>query len=101
MIASIWSGITAACVGGIIVLFIQLIYKALKKAKDKTRIYNWLLQNTEDTDGKRWRSTRAIASSNNLSQDRVRDLCSEDQKVVLSTGQKEDMWAIKAMIQKN
>ena len=39
-----------------------------------------------------YRSTRTIASHNNLTMDRVRFLCSHDERIHLSTGEEEDMW---------
>jgi hypothetical protein len=44
--------------------------------------------------GYRFRSTRAISSWNNFTEDRVRYLCSIDKRIYLSTGQKEDIWGI-------
>jgi len=55
----------------------------IKKENDKLIIYK-----------EAWRSTRAIASYNNLTEDRVRYICSSDERIVLSTGEKEDRWGI-------
>ena len=61
--------------------------------RDKTRVYNWLYEATKDEELK-WRSTRAIASYNDLTEDRVRYICSIHDKIKLSTGEKEDLWGI-------
>ena len=42
-----------------------------------------------------WRSTRTIASYCNVTEDRVRYICSIDERIGLSTGEKEDLWGIK------
>lgn len=55
----------------------------IKKENDKLIIYK-----------EAWRSTRTIASYNNLTEDRVRYICSSDERIVLSTGEKEDRWGI-------
>lgn len=60
------------------------------------KIYLWLAANSSDnpTSSGRYRSTRAIASWNNISEDRVRDLCSRSSRIHLSTGTREDRWGI-------
>lgn len=60
----------------------------------KKRVYSWLLENTKDEDGHRYRSTRSLASWNNLTEDRVRYICSIHEKIYLSTGAREDMWSL-------
>ena len=55
----------------------------IKKENGKLKIYK-----------EKWRSTRTIASYNNLTEDRVRYICSSDERIVLSTGEKEDRWGI-------
>lgn len=60
------------------------------------KIYNWLKANCSEkqNSNNRYRSTRAIASWNNLTEDQVRDLCSRSGKIHLSTGSREDMWGV-------
>ena len=53
---------------------------------------NWM--KLPNNTGERLRSTRAIASWNNLTEDRVRYVASIHKKIFLSTGKKEDMWTI-------
>lgn len=80
-------------VGGIAYLFVwSEICKFISTANHKRRIYEWLLDNTDKW---RFRSTQAIARSMYLTEDRVRYICSHHKKIVLSTGEKEDMWGIK------
>lgn len=57
------------------------------------KIYKWLKANySEKSDSNnRYRSTRSIASWNNIMEDRVRDLCSRSVKIRLSTGSRDDL----------
>lgn len=68
---------------------------------DKRRVYQWMRERTRDEAGKRFRSTRAIASWNNLTEDRVRYICSIHPKIYLSTGRKEDLWSIYDYVRTN
>ena len=82
-----------AC-AGIMISVMRGGYVKWRERSEKKRVYAWLQENTSDQDGNRYRSTRAIASWNNLTQDRVRYICSIHDKIYLSTGQGEDMWSI-------
>jgi len=96
--ADIWSGIIIGGAGGAIAGFtVSLIrYVNIKKVTwmHKRRVYNWLKENTTDEDGKRYRTTRAIASWNNLTEDRVWYICSIHKKIFLSSGAAEDTWSL-------
>ena len=96
MIQAILNGIIIGAVGGacagVSVWAIQLWYTKRLENRDEQRVYNWLHKNTADKDGKRYRSTRAIASHNNLTQDRVRYICSIHTGIELSLGDEEDLW---------
>ena len=87
-------------VGGVAVLGIKLLIEYIKEKLHKKRIYNWLYKATKQKDEK-WRTTRAISSHNNLTEDRVRDICSAHDKIVSSTGKKEDLWGIKEFTRPN
>ena len=73
---------------------VQYLYKTILDYRESKRIYNWLKGNTSNKAGEQFRSTRAISSWNNLTEDRVRYLCSVHKKIFLSTSGKEDMWGI-------
>jgi hypothetical protein len=96
--ADIWDGIVIGGAGGAIAgLTVSLVHYIHRKAVEsihKRRVYNWLRDNTKDEEGKRYRSARAIASWNNLTEDRVRYICSTHEKIYLSTGEKEDLWSL-------
>lgn len=79
---------------GLIILFFQYVKIKCVEFCDKERVYDWLLKNTADEDNKRFKTTRSIASWNNLTEDRVRYICSIDERIYLSTGEKEDVWGV-------
>lgn len=86
-------GVGGAAAGIMLAVISWVSTKCLERA-DKTRIYNWLKAHTSDESGKQYRSTRAIASWTNLTEDRVRYICSIHNLIYLSTGEKEDMWGL-------
>ncbi len=96
--SDILSGIIVGGVGGTIAaLTVSAIVGVriwILRWLDKRRVYQWMQARTSDVVGERYRSTRAIASWNNLTEDRVRYICSVHPKIYLSTGKKEDMWSI-------
>ncbi len=98
--ATIWDGIVVGGAGGAIagltVWLVQYARDKYTERNDKNKIYQWLQETTtpEPEEGPQFRSTRAIASWNNLTQDRVRYICSIDTRIHLSTGKKEDVWGI-------
>jgi len=95
---SLWEGIVVGgaggAVAGITVKIVGWLAEMWRLRSDKERVYKWLQENTQDVDKKRFRSTRAIASWNNLTEDRVRYVCSHDRRIYLSTGENEDIWGI-------
>lgn len=96
--ADVWDGIVIGGAGGAIagltVVFVQYVHRKSVEGIEKRRVYKWLKANTKDEDGHRYRSTRAIASWNNLTEDRARYICSIHEKIYLSTGDKEDRWSL-------
>lgn len=88
-------GGAGGAIGGIMVYLVQYLHNKILDWSESKRIHHWLGENTSDKRGEGYRSTRAIASFNNLTQDRVRYLCSIHDGIHLSTGVKEDMWALK------
>ena len=92
----IWEGVVVGATGGalagITVYVIQFLHRKLNNCIESKRIYKWLDENTQ---GDQFRSTRAIASWTNLPIERVQYLCSHDKRIKLSTGDKEDRWALR------
>ncbi|WP_454441485.1 hypothetical protein [Vibrio bathopelagicus] len=97
-VTTIFDGIiiggSGGAIGGLTVYLVQTIHKSIKEKTESKRVFNWLIENTSDEDGKKFRSTRAISSYTNLTEDRVRYICSTHEKIYLSTGKNEDRWSI-------
>lgn len=87
-------GSVSALVVGLITYLYQPIHQKIIETIESRRIYNWMLENSHPSAGNTFRSTRTIASHNNLTEERVRYLCSKHKKIHLSTGSREDMWSI-------
>lgn len=87
-------GGAGGAIAGLTVYFVQWFHASYKSVSDSKVIYEWLQNNTSDERGKRFRSTRAIASWCNLTEDRVRYLCSHNEKIYLSSSEREDMWSV-------
>jgi hypothetical protein len=71
----------------------QALFSWVGVKRDACRVYRWMkagVQSDKDT----YRSTRAIASYTNLTEDRVRFVCSYDDRIHLSVGDKPDMWSL-------
>jgi len=94
----IWDGIliggAGGAIAGIAVSLIKSVSSLVSEVRHKRRILRWIKHNTSDEDGKRYRSTRAIASWNNLTEDRVRYICSIHEGIYLSAGKEEDRWSL-------
>ena len=94
----VWEGIIIGGVGGacagISVLLVSWLGQLCSRKRDQKQIYEWMQNNTTDTKGHKFRSTRAISSWNNMTEDRVRYICSVHPKIFLSTAGKEDMWSL-------
>jgi len=87
-------GGVGGAIAGISVWVVNLAGKKVSDCRHKKRIKEWLTKNTSNEDGKRYRSTRSIASYNNLTEDRVRFICSTHESIYLSTGEKVDQWGL-------
>ena len=94
VLQSILIGTAGGAGAGITVWLVQLLREKALVRRDKGVIHAWLRDKTADEDGKRFRTTRAIASWTNLTEDRVRYICSVDKRVYLSTGPREDVWGL-------
>lgn len=86
-------GAAGGAVAALVVLAVQGMSAAWKNHRDAQHIYDWLQKNS-DRKKEPFRSTRAIASHNNLTEDRVLFVCSHDPRIKLSTGKDEGMWSI-------
>ena len=87
-------GAAGGAIAGLTVWLVQYAHDKAAQKLDGNRVYKWLKKNTKNEAGEQFRSSRAIASWNNLTQERVRYICSVDERIFLSMGKKEDMWGI-------
>ena len=87
-------GGAGGAIAGLTVWIVQYVHDKATQNIESNRVFNWLKENTTNEPGDQFRSSRAIASWNNLTQERVRHICSVDKRIFLSTGEKEDMWGI-------
>lgn len=87
-------GAVGGACAGVTVWLVQVICSWIKDCWHKERVHTWLVRNTSNEDGMQFPSTRAIASWNNLTEDRTRYISSVDKRIFLSVGQHEDMWSI-------
>lgn len=95
IIEGIIIGSTGGAIAGITVYLIQFLHQLLMSCIESKRIRDWLEENTGKDN---FRTTRTIASWTNLPMDRVQYLCSRDKLIKLSTGQNEDLWALRSKI---
>jgi hypothetical protein len=87
-------GGAGGAIAGLTVWLVDFVHKWSADKIEGRRVYRWLKANTRNEDGHEFRSTRAIASWNNLTEDRVREVCSLHPRIFLSTGNQEDMWSV-------
>lgn len=85
-------GAAGGAVAGIVIMATQGIRAAWLLRRDANRAYKWLSENSDKD--KPFRSTRTIASHTNLTEDRVRFVCSQDERIKLSTGERADVWSV-------
>ncbi len=94
IIGGIIVGAFGGTTAGLAVYITKLIHEKVVFYLEAKRIYKWLGSNTTMEPGKEFRSTRAIASWNNVTEERARFICSKYKKIYLSTGHTGDMWGI-------
>lgn len=98
IIDGIMIGGVGGAVAGLTVWGVQLAREKCIERKHKKRVYGWLKAHT-NREGPQFRSTRAIASHNDLTEDRIRYICSIDDRIHLSTGPEKDKWGLKAIVE--
>jgi hypothetical protein len=92
---SVMSELFSGAAGAILVLAIQKGASFLSDRRDSGSIYKWLESESRVSGSPDFRTTRAIASHTNLTEERVRLLCSTHPLIFLSTGTQPDLWTIK------
>ncbi|WP_438308385.1 hypothetical protein ACIZ1P_04510 [Pseudomonas guariconensis] len=91
---SVWSEIFSGAVGALVVIAVQKGVGYWADRRDSQAIYQWLESESKIPGSPDYRSTRAIASNANLTEERVRQLCSVDTRIHLSTGTNPDLWTL-------
>ena len=98
MITTLQEGIiiggAGGAIAGITILLIQWIREIVSIRSNKRKIYKWLKERSIKEPEKKFRKTRTIASWTNLTEDRVRYICSIHKKIYLSVGKNEDLWSV-------
>src|SRR6266536_3000819 len=87
-------GAAGGAIAGLMLWGVEFVHQKSVEAIEKRRVYRWLKANTRSEDGHQFRSTRTIASWTNLTEERVRYICSVHPRIYLSTGPKEDLWSL-------
>lgn len=88
-------GAAGGAVAGIVVMAIQGLRAIWINRRDANRVFKWLNEVTSERSEYPWRTTRAIASHTNLTQDRVRFVCSQDERIKLSTKDENEVWGVR------
>lgn len=84
-------GAAGGAVAGLVLYGVQQAHQVIRDALDTRRVLKWM---KAEAGGLPYRSTRAISSFNNLTEDRVRFICSHCTEIVMSRGPQEDMWTL-------
>ncbi|TCP22400.1 hypothetical protein EV195_11249 [Tenacibaculum skagerrakense] len=91
-------GAVGGAIAGLVIWIADLCRKWILKYCDTKRVENWLKKNTKPNHSKEWRSTRVIASHNNLPEDRVNYICSYSKKIELNKkdgNESDEIWKYK------
>ena len=83
-------GASGGSIAGITVYLIQYFHQKIRDFFEMRKVNRWLKKNSP---GGKWHTARAIASWNNLPEDRVRYLCSIDKDIELSSELNDALWA--------
>lgn len=89
-------GAAGGAVAGLVLYGVQQAHLAVTDWRDTVRVLKWM---KSVADSYPYRSTRAIASFNNLTEDRTRYICSRCPEIILSRGEKEDLWTINKLVE--
>ncbi|CAD7506810.1 hypothetical protein ACXRSW_00520 [Aeromonas dhakensis] len=95
MIDGIIIGGAGGAIAGMTVYLVQYIHNKWNDYSDSQKIHIWLSEHSSQENCVKFRSSKAIASYNNMTIDRVRYICSKNEKICLSTGEKDDLWYLR------
>jgi hypothetical protein len=94
-------GGTGGFIAGISIWLIELIRKNILTNYHKRKVFEYLNQNTGMGNDNNWLTTRRLASFNNLTEDRIRYICSIHDKIVLDTSEEnrdKEFWGVKSRV---
>lgn len=94
----IWGDIISTSFGGaaagIALYVVQQLHSQYKDWRDGERVYVWLVEQSGPAYMQSFSTTRRIASYTNLTEDRVRYLCSQHTKIFFTPLADKDEWTI-------
>ena len=93
VVEGIITGAAGGASAGIILASLKALHEGHLKRRDLKRVVGWLEKVSSPEGAEPWRSTHAIASYTNLTEDRVRYVCSSSEKIVRSSKKKES-WGL-------
>lgn len=87
-----WQAVIIGAAGGLTIFFVGLLKEQILILRDKKRVYQFLLNDK----GSIWkfRNTWTIASNVNLTDERVRFICSIHKKIKRST-EEDEVWGLR------
>jgi len=95
IISTTVGGAAGGAVAGLALYGVQQAHVWLVDKRDTKRVLDWMKENAGEYANWPFLTTRYIASCNNLTEDRVRYLCSHCPEIYMSRGINEDQWTLK------
>jgi hypothetical protein len=95
IISTTVGGAAGGAVAGLALYGVQQAHVWLIDKRDTKRVLDWMKGNAGEHANWPFRTTRVIASHNNLTEDRVRYVCSHCPEIYMSRGMNEDRWTLK------
>jgi len=92
-------GAAGGAVAGLALYAVQQLHLKIKDCQDTKKVLAWMRSNAGESQSYPYRTTRAIASHNNLTEDRVRFICSHCPDIYMSRGLNEDLWTLSKKIE--
>jgi hypothetical protein len=94
IISTTVGGAAGGAVAGLALYGVQQAHVWLIDKWDTKRVLGWMKENAGEYANWPYRTTRVIASHNNLTEDRVRYVCSHCPEIYMSRGMNEDLWTL-------
>ena len=95
IISTTVGGAAGGAVAGLALYGVQQAHVWLVDKRDTKRVLDWMNKNAGEHANWPFRTTRIIASHNNMTEDRVRYVCSHCPEIYMSRGLNEDLWTLK------